>query len=300
MLESVNFDDVAIVEDMSTGFRLTGPIIPSASFRKKRASASMTQDDLRGAAKTVRKGILMSCRSSGDTDLDLAVHEATQLEIEKKWLWGLIDESMLPAEASVSRRFGVWQGDKCRPIDNLLESGINSTTSAEDTISIHTVDCTVASLAFRFQCLADQSVEETTGFKTWDLKKVYKQLPIHVESRNESYLAVFDPNEGRPKIYGQRILPFGSRASVHTFCRAATGIWAVGVSGFYLRWTAYFDDFVLIEAEPLQRLSDLCVTTLFTLLGWITSVDKGSDFSAIACVLGLELPRSASQNLQKN
>ena len=137
--------------------------------------------------------------------------------------------------------------------------------------------------------LGRQSVEETTGLKTWDLKKAYKQLPIHADSTNESYLAVFDPNEGGPKIYGQRVLPFGSRASVHAFCRAATGIWAVGVSGFHLHWTAYFDDFVLIEAEPLQRLSDLCVTTLFTLLGWLTSVDKGSDFSAIACVLGLEL-----------
>ena len=137
--------------------------------------------------------------------------------------------------------------------------------------------------------MANQYVEEATGLKTWDLKKAYKQLPIHVESTNESYLAVFDPIEGKPKIYGQRVLPFGSRASVHAFCRAAAGIWAVGVSGFYLHWTAYFDDFVLVEAEPLQRLSDLCVTTLFSLLGWLTSVDKGSDFNAIACVLGLEL-----------
>ena len=55
--------------------------------------------------------------------------------------------------------------------------------------------------------------------RSWGLKKAYKQLPVHSDSLSDSYLAVYNPQTRLPEIYGQKVLPFGSRSSVHGFCR---------------------------------------------------------------------------------
>ena len=289
LLKQSGFTDTGFADQMCVGFKLSGPINPSSSFRKKRTSASMTVSDLKQSAKRVRTGILMSCRSSGDDKLDCALQEATDLELEKGWIWGPVNEDSLSTTSVVSRRFGIWQGGKCRPIDNLLESGINATTSAEDTICIHTADCIVAGIVHRLRSGLAAGKHEKCLTKSWDLKKAYKQLPVHSDSLDESYLAVFNPLQNKPLIYGQRVLPFGSRASVHGFCRVATAMWHLGVTSFLLHWCAYFDDYVIVENDNLCRLGGMCVDLIFRLLGWTTSVDKETPFSDLCVVLGLEI-----------
>lgn len=155
----------------------------------------------------------------------------------------------------------MWQGGKCRPIDNLLESGINATTSPEDTISIHTADCIIAAISERLRVFKDKGKVETTVMRTWDLKKACKQLPVHGESLNECYLAVYSPDL-------KRVLPFGSRASVHGFCRVGPAIWEIGCRIFKVRWSNYFDDFVVVESRQLATLTELCVNLIFGILGW--------------------------------
>ena len=195
----------------------------------------------------------------------------------------------LPPEAIITRRFGVRQGGKTRPIDNYLESGVNATASAEDTVTVHTADCIAAGVAHRMRAARDRKKSLRLVARSWDLSKAYKNLPLHSESLNDAFLCVFNPDTKKTEVYGQVVLPFGARASVHGFCRTSLGVWVIGTSLFTLHWSVFFDDFVGFESPELARVHDLCVATLFNLLGWETASDKETSFGSIAQVLGLEI-----------
>ena len=81
-----------------------------------------------------RKGVIHSNKGSGDLELDGATFEATQTELKKGGYTAPCMKSE-PDEALVARRFGVKQGQKTRPIDDYLESMVNATASAVDTVS---------------------------------------------------------------------------------------------------------------------------------------------------------------------
>ncbi|CAE7253423.1 unnamed protein product, partial [Symbiodinium sp. CCMP2456] len=214
---------------------------------------------------------------------------ATADELRRGWLFGPVDEKDLPAEAVVTRRFGIRQGGKCRPIDNYLESGVNATASASDTITVHTADVLAAALSYRIHKLRVLRKPSNLTTRAWDLAKAYKNLALHPESISDGYLAVWNPDSQITEIYGQRVLPFGARSSVHSFCRTSLGIWIIGVCVFLLRWGVYFDDFVGSEVPCLSKLFELCADCLFMILGWTTSSDKASTFDPIAKVLGLKI-----------
>ena len=63
------------------------------------------------------------------------------------WLHGPYTEHELGDDYTVTRRFGVRQGSKIRPIDNYTESLVNQTTSAGEAISLHSTDVIAATLS---------------------------------------------------------------------------------------------------------------------------------------------------------
>ena len=291
MLNETGHGDGNLVKDLQ-GFKLTGPIPSVPGFRKKLTPSTLTEDDLRRNASRMRKATLMSTRGSGDKELDAAVVEATSKELKKGWLTGPFSETYLEPHACVSRRFGIKQKNKCRPIDNLRESNINSTTSAEDTIPVHTADVIGAGICVRMQAEKDEGLTRGCVLRTWDLAKAYKQLPLHSESLAYCYLSVYNPGVGRAEIYQQLVLPFGSRASVHSFVRVASAVWRIGVVSLMLHWNCYFDDYIVFERPALARHTDMCVTVLFTALRWDVAEDKDDRFSELGKVLGLEIDLS--------
>ena len=295
MLNEIEYEDGDIVADMCVGFKLTGPIKGSSMFRKKRSSATISVDELRRSAKVTREGILRTTVSSGDDELDKALQAATDAELERGWLWGPIKEDELPDQACISRRFGIWQGGKCRPIDNLKESGLNASTSASDTITVHTADYIAAGIAYKLACGKSLGKMEDLAVKSWDLRKAYKNLPVHSDSLDDNYLAVYHPEVEKALVYGQRVLPFGSRSSVHGFVRVAIAIWMLGMRLFLLHWNVYFDDFICTEYSSLLRLTDMCVCNFFSMLGWEISDDKDSVFSACAKFLGIEIDLTSAR-----
>ena len=103
------------------------------------------------------------------------------------WLDGPIPEESLSSTALVTRRFGVVQNGKIRQIDNYLESGLNATASASDTIMVHTADCVAAGLARRLEvdlkCRSHRLL-----IRTWDLRKAYKRLPLSSSALDDSFL----------------------------------------------------------------------------------------------------------------
>ena len=289
LLEASHHKDETIVADIAEGFKLSGPIPASGVYRAKRTSATLTTAALRKAAHVLRRGILHSTKSSGDAELDQATIEATRDELRRGWLFGPVEEKDLPEGAVVTRRFGIRQGGKCRPIDNYLESGVNATTSASDTITVHSADVLAAALSYRIHKLRTLRRSSRLVARAWDLSKAYKNLALHPDSVSDAFLAVWNPDTKRTEVYGQLVLPFGARSSVHSFCRTSLGIWIIGVSVFMLHWGVYFDDFIGSEEPCLAKLFELCADGLFMLLGWATSSDKASKFDTIAQVLGLKI-----------
>ena len=122
--------------------------------------------------------------------------------------------------------------------------------------------------------------------KTWDLNKAYKNLPLHSAAVDDAFLCVYNPDSCTPEIYGQRVLPFGARASVHGFCRTSLGLWTICTSLFWLHLNVYFDDFIGVESVSLARIFDLCMNGVLMLLGWDTASDKDTTFSALTKVVG--------------
>ena len=225
MLAAAGHEDESIAKEMRSGFLLGGPIPRSEAFRVKRTSASLTMDDLRGQAPRLRQGILASTKSSGDAELDAATYEATISEVDRGWLEGPLPESSLGPRSLATRRFGIRQGQKIRPIDNYLESGMNSTSSATDTITVHTADCIAAGLSYR---LGNDTKCKDSGLliRTWDLQKAYKNLPLATEALDDAFLCIFNPATGAGEIFKQRVLPFGSFCS--RFLPSVAGAMAFG------------------------------------------------------------------------
>ena len=102
-------------------------------------------------------------------------------------------------------------------------------------------------------------------------------------------LAVFDPGASSAKIFKQRVLPFGSVASVTAFLRVSLALWKIGSSLLHIMWSVYFDDFLCLARSSKSRHVDFCVSTLFSHLGWRVSEHKLLDFNTICKVLGVQL-----------
>ena len=106
---------------------------------------------------------------------------------------------------------------------------------------------------------------------------------------------MYDLVSDAPRIFHQKVLLFGSRRSVHGFCRTSIAVWKVLVVLLTQQMNVYFDDFVGIEVEPLSKLAEMGVSLLFKLLGWDVSSDKKTCFDSVAKVLGLKIDLSESR-----
>lgn len=116
--------------------------------------------------------------------------------------------------------------------------------------------------------------------KAWDLADAYKQIPLSDEAfKMDAYFAAFNPSTGKPEIYQQKVLPFGSVASVTAFLRVSNALWKIGTKLLNLMWSAYFDDFFSITEATSSKHTDLIVSAFFSILGWRLSHDKLVDYT---------------------
>ena len=125
--------------------------------------------------------------------------------------------------------------------------------------------------------------------RAWDLHKAYKNLPLSIQARNEAFLSVFNPRANKAELFSQKVLPFGARSSVHGFIRTSFGMWRVGLTLLLLHWSIFVDDYIGAEVPLLAKVFELCVETLFRILGWETPADKDQPFGPISIALGIEL-----------
>ena len=289
LLKDAMHGDSDLVEQLATGFDLTGGLPESQVFARKVRPAAISCSDLRRIADLSREGMIQTVKSSGDPELDEQLYSATLKEVNKGFLVGPIDPKTLPSGSTLTRRFGVKQKSKTRPIDDYKASFVNSSVSQTETASVHTIDHIASLLACLLRKSEHYQCDLQLSAKTWDLADAYKQIPLSDHAFDkDAYLAVFCPNTGRAEIFQQKVLPFGSVASVTAFLRVAHGLWKVGTKLLKLLWTSYFDDFFSVTDVASAKHTDLVISSMFRLLGWKLSKDKLIDYHTICKVLGVE------------
>ena len=129
LLVDSGHQDTNLVDDITHGFDLTGPLPEAKVFRKKFRPATIPCAELRKIAPSCRKALLSAVKSSGDPELDQGLMDATRKEINNGFIIGPLTEDALPLSATLTRRFAVRQKNTIIPIDDYKPSMVNSSVS---------------------------------------------------------------------------------------------------------------------------------------------------------------------------
>ena len=297
MLEAIQHEDISLVENMATGFNLTGVLPRSHVFISKFKPADQSAAQLRRGAKRLRDGLMATVKPAVDPTVDKGVLEATRKELERGLVLGPVPPSEVPAGASLTHRFGVIKGQaeggpKVRPIDDYLASQVNATITQVESVPVHSVDVVAGMLgAWLHEWFgAGRKAEGAPKCKAWDLRAAYKQLPLSDSSFElDSHFVIYNVENGANEIFKQKVLPFGSKASVSGFIGCAFALWRVGVKSLQLAWTDYFDDCLSTSGSACTRRAEFVTSMFFRILGWELSVDKSLDYDAMCVILGVQL-----------
>ena len=290
MLSTLGYPDLGVYDELVAGASLIGDVDSTGMLPCKYVPALTTEKMLRENARLVRKKIMHEPGSSGDAEIDKAVWEKTLEEVSRGWLLGPLEQADIEADAPVSRRFGLVQKrGKVRLIDDYTESGINGCVTVCESPILHTVDIACAMLRFWFESCRTANRDPGLHTRTFDLTSAYRQIGLNKLGRRYSYLRVFDPSEGRLRIFQATVLPFGSVRSVHTFLRCARALWWLGVVGCRFLWTSFYDDFISFSRPSLVNSTQLAITAFFKLTGWLFAEDgdKCSPFGFTCEALGV-------------
>ena len=265
-LQQAGHGDHNLVDDITKGFNLTGRLPEAGVLKPDFRPAVQPVPLLREGARRAREAILAECTSSGSAEVDRGVEEATLKELDLGFIEGPFEPSGLPEGATLTRRFGVVQGEteegapKVRPIDDYKRSMVNASVTQTEKVVVHNLDvvAAMASAWMREHLRAGHAAE--TVAKCWDLKAAYKQLALDDSSFElDSFFVIYSPTQGKPLVFKQRVLPFGSIASVTGFIRSGLGLWSVSVKLLALVWSMYFDDFLHLTRASSARHAELVI-----------------------------------------
>ena len=264
ILEAEGYPDPGVFDELCQGTELCGEVPRSKVFEADFKPAKQAVSTLLNNAPATNKSIVHRTRSSGSAEVDLAVYSKTLEEVEKGWLMGPLEPASLDQGIVISRRFGLQQPDKVRPIDDMSVSGINATVQAAERPRPHSVDV-IAAITLRLMAL---NPGKALLGKAFDLKSAYRQLGIHPGSLRASYIAVYNPHESKLEVFQMLAVPFGATRAVYSFLRVVRALWWIGCSCLKLTWSCYFDDFILVTKQGEELSATKAVEALFKLLGW--------------------------------
>ena len=169
MLVYIDYPDVAVVDELISGFRLVGDILFSPVFPAATKQATGDAKWVFANARTFQTQAFTDCRSSGDPELDREVYKKTQEEeaagilsapLSAEQVKEIVGELWVP----VPRR-GIWQKEKARLIDDYSRFYINSLVTTLNKLSLMGVD-EVAGIAKAWGMMFEQHAKDkATG---WD------------------------------------------------------------------------------------------------------------------------------------
>ena len=269
MLRDSQYCDMEVINILKEGVPMVGAVKESGHFARTFKPALITVELLERKASDINKSILAATIvSSGSEECDRYVYEETVKEVSRGWLEGPIELASMPEGSSISRRFGIWQKDRYRCIDDYSASLVNSSCSVYETPFLHTIDMSCALLDCWMREMATKGKQQPLLGRSFDLKAAYRQLFIAEGHRKHAFISVFNPSSGQVEIFRGVALPFGSVQSVYNFLRISHAIWHVGSKQLLLPWTFFYDDFLCYSSSSLAPFTESCVSLFFDLIGW--------------------------------
>ena len=318
MLRDAGIQDPSLVEDLKQGFRLTGELKPSGLFPRQFRPASLSTEGLKATAKWSKHLAANSCRrASGDVDVARKVWAETLEQVVRKWLkgpmtWEQVDKKFRGVWLA-SKRFGVVQGEKTRPVDDLSEFLVNSSVTETERVILDGVDHIAATARFFIGaadsckgtfCLPALGSGTVTGYlrdsfragvrgfkgRALDLKAAYKQLARRPADSWATILAVYNPEDDGVHYFEAVALPFGGKSSVTGFDRVARSLKLIRSRLLWLVNTSYYDDFCQVECDELSESASETAEHVLGLLGWeISRGDKLKPFAKSFDILGVTI-----------
>ena len=289
ILESLNYEDVDVLQLLEKGSTLAGGIDSSSMFQPSFKPCITTVQQLESHAEMRNRLVMRMTRSSGDKALDEAVLKETRDEIACGWAdgpWSLDD---LEYGSTISRRFPLQQGQKIRMIDDYSVSGVNDSCTIHTKLDLHVVDAFNAAIRAYFDGMGALGRDSSLVAKTYDLKSAYRQVPVRSDNLKFGYFCIYNHENGQVEVYRSRTLPFGATHSVFNFLRLARMIHCIACRGTHLITTNLYDDFILASNERLKKSSKNCMELIFLFTGWdfATEGKNATTFSELCCALGV-------------
>ena len=320
--DDLGWKDVDVHKEIQEGFKLVGLQKPTGIFGADVKPRSFSEDELIKHSRHLKPALWSKIRNAPKSEFEDELWTLTMEEVTtKRWLDGPYSydelECLFEGVWNPVRRFGVWQRNKLRAIDDFSESGVNASFAYLEKIQLRALDeiiwvaaCFVKYVIHHEHFSFDIDGEKMSGkvhswwksldtnksflqVKTVDLKSAYKQFAIHPSDRRLSVLALRKPDTGEVAGFVSRTLPFGSTASVLHFNRAARLLHRIGLD-LDVAWTNYYDDYPVVDFSFLASNTNHTIKALTSLLGFECSTDKELPFADEAEMLGVVLDVSKS------
>ena len=322
MLASIGHLDRELVRELAVGMPLIGEMTQSLIFPPKRVEPLHGPEWLHRSALLCRRNLLSSMKPSRDAEFDKELHRITVDERDdpsKAWVTGPYTEEQLDQLLGpgwvLAKRFGIRQGAKCRPIDDLSANFVNSCVGTCEKILCGGVDELVSitrSWAEAFFVGQDGEFTVTLScgqvlkgtlhadFRGWertrlvgkcaDLEAAYRQIAVQRSQLCYAPFAVWSPASGKPEIYINHALPFGATAAVYSSNRAFRALSTLLATTFLVPCTNYYDDFPIVVPAQLAPSTEATLTRFESLLGWtFKGGEKALPFAEEFAVLGVRL-----------
>ena len=299
LLEDYSFDDMGVVRFMKEGVPIVGQHDTPACFPLKLKPAVISEQGLRESAVARREAMFLRSHQQ-----EPHIHKSLEETAREEVSMGILEGPMTASEVTAAlgheswspiRRFGLDQGNKIRPIDDGRESQTNNAFTADLKLDLQGIDY-MANLAMLIsRAEKDRSLEKGVPPRKWvgktvDLKRAYKQVPIHPSHRD---LVVVFQNTGKNQneFFLCNSLLFGLSASVFSFVRIARSLWFILSKVLHLPLGNYFDDYPVFSTESTASATDSFICEMLDILGWDFARDgaKGADFCSVFNVLGVQM-----------
>jgi hypothetical protein len=138
MLSDLGFPDKRLVEDIASGFKLSGWMPDSELFPRQVKSPTLTQDALRKSTSSFNDKVFKQMQLRQAEELEQDTWNETEHELQQGWIWE--DKSRDWTGKAVARRFGLKQSNKTRVIDDCTICGLNLTVGTKEKFALHSID----------------------------------------------------------------------------------------------------------------------------------------------------------------
>ena len=322
MAKDAGVVDDSLLEDLLAGFSLIGQSGCSSLFLEEDTLPAMSREQLMKSSRWSRKMVAAKGMDSHAEGLNVVEETwaTTMDEVQRGWLQGPFSQDEIRQRLGplfvASPRFGLMQGEKCRPIDDMSISLVNAAFAAAYKLDLDGVDGISVMARTMIEAVADDGTVELElsdgsvmkGYlhpsfsvasarqlagRTLDLEAAYKQLLVRESSLWCSALQVRRPS-GSNAYFISQVLPFGASASVYAFNRVSRALHCVGTRLFSLVWSNYYDDFPQLDVAMAGEDATTTAEGLMDLLGWRYSKKENKrlpmslSFSALGVVFDFQ------------